>query len=90
MDLLSQKELEDALPELPEGWEVRGNKLHRDFIFLDFKEAFAFMTRVAAIAEELNHHPEWTNTYNKVSIDLTTHDTSGITTLDIELAKKIS
>jgi 4a-hydroxytetrahydrobiopterin dehydratase len=59
------------------------------FLFKDFAEAFSFMTRVAFHAEKANHHPEWTNTYNKVHIKLRTHDLDGITARDIELAKII-
>ena len=59
----------------------------RSFRFADFSEAFAFMTRVALLAEKLNHHPEWSNTYNKVVVTFSTHDAGGVTTLDIEMAK---
>jgi len=61
-------------------WQEKENKLYRSFEFKDFNEAFAFMTRVAAIAEELNHHPTWTNTYNKLEIWLNTHDAGDIVT----------
>ncbi len=71
-------------------WQEQNNKLVREFEFKDFKEAFAFMTKVAAVAEELKHHPEWTNTYNKVTIKLSTHDAGDIVTeKDKELAKRI-
>lgn len=71
-------------------WEEINNKLTKDFEFKDFKEAFAFMTKVAALAEELKHHPEWSNTYNKVTIKLSTHDAGDIVTeKDKELAKRI-
>ncbi len=71
-------------------WQEENNKLVREFEFKDFREAFAFMTKVAAIAEELKHHPEWTNTYNKVTIKLSTHDAGDIVTeKDTELAKRI-
>jgi len=71
-------------------WKEINNKFVKDFKFKDFKEAFAFMTKVAAIAEELKHHPEWTNTYNKVTIKLSTHDAGDIVTeKDKELAKRI-
>ncbi len=70
------------------GWEIKGGKLHRDFAFKDFVQAFAFMTDVAQVAESLGHHPEWFNVYNRVSMDLTTHDAKGITELDFELARK--
>ncbi|MEP7263928.1 MAG: 4a-hydroxytetrahydrobiopterin dehydratase [Bacteroidota bacterium] len=61
-------------------WKEENNKLNRDFAFKNFSEAFAFMTRVALIAEKMNHHPEWSNVYNKVSIHLNTHDAGDIVT----------
>lgn len=61
----------------------------RDFVFADFSEAFAFMTRVALLAETMNHHPEWSNVYRTVSITLSTHDAGGLTELDTRLAKAI-
>jgi 4a-hydroxytetrahydrobiopterin dehydratase len=67
---------------------VKGGKLHRELAFADFAQAFAFMTDVAREAEALQHHPEWFNVYNRVVIDLTTHDAGGITTLDFELARR--
>lgn len=71
-------------------WEEINNKLVKEFSFKDFKEAFEFMTKVAAVAEELKHHPEWTNTYNKLTIKLSTHDAGDIVTdKDRELAKRI-
>jgi 4a-hydroxytetrahydrobiopterin dehydratase len=70
-------------------WKVVNDKLNRAFKFNNFVEAFAFMTKVAIVAEEINHHPELFNVYNRVVIDLSTHDTGGISMLDIELAKKI-
>lgn len=63
--------------------------LHRDLRFPTFRAAFAFMTRVAQAAEELNHHPEWSNVYNRVSITLTTHDAGGLTELDVQLATAV-
>ena len=70
------------------GWELKDGKLHRGFAFQDFAEAFRFMTALAAEAERLNHHPEWSNVYNRVVIDLVTHDAGGITALDFELASR--
>jgi 4a-hydroxytetrahydrobiopterin dehydratase len=71
-------------------WIEEDNKLKRDFTFKDFSEAFAFMTRVAILAEKQNHHPYWSNVYNKVSIELNTHDAGNIVTeKDIRLAKAI-
>lgn len=71
-------------------WKLKDGKLFREFVFKDFAQAFAFMQRVAVLAEAMDHHPEWSNVYNKVAIALTTHDVSGITALDLELADKIS
>lgn len=84
-DRLETTEIEGALRSLP-GWKVESGKLRRSLVFPSFREAFAFMTGVALIAEKMNHHPEWSNVYNRVTIDLTTHDAGGITALDLELA----
>jgi 4a-hydroxytetrahydrobiopterin dehydratase len=70
-------------------WKVINGKLNRTFEFKDFVDAFAFMTKVAIVAEKMDHHPELFNVYNRVAIDLATHDIGGIGVLDIELAKKI-
>lgn len=70
-------------------WVIQGNKLRKEFVFNDFKEAFAFMTKVADIAETMDHHPDWSNSYKRVTIELMTHDAQGITDLDFELAGKI-
>lgn len=87
---LSKKDLDDALAKL-KGWEVKNNKLHRTLEFGNFSEAFAFMTRVAIEAEKLNHHPEWHNVYNRVTIDLVTHDIGNeISNYDVMLAQKIN
>ena len=67
----------------------RGGSITRDFKFIDFNEAFGFMTRVALIAEQHNHHPEWSNVYNRVSITLTTHDAGGLSSRDLDLAQRI-
>lgn len=72
------------------GWQREGDYLVRKFVFKDFKEAFAFMSDVAVLAEELNHHPEWRNVYNTVYIALTTHDVGGLTDRDLKLAEGIS
>jgi 4a-hydroxytetrahydrobiopterin dehydratase len=72
------------------GWSVLEGKLHRAFRFADFSEAFGFMSRVALAAESLGHHPEWSNVWNLVTINLTTHDTGGLSTLDAELAHRIN
>ncbi len=75
--------------EIPDPWELRDGKLHKDFHFAHFIDAFGFMTQVAMHAEKLNHHPEWRNAYNRVEIDLTTHEVGGISALDFELAEII-
>jgi len=72
-----------------ENWGLKNNKLHREFKFANFIEAFGFMTQVALIAERSNHHPEWFNVYNKVVIDLTTHEAGGISERDFDLAKQM-
>lgn len=71
------------------GWKVENGKLHKEFTFRTFIEAFGFMSRVALLAERMNHHPEWFNVYNRVVIDLTTHDAGGISALDVEFARNI-
>ncbi|HYH08797.1 MAG TPA: 4a-hydroxytetrahydrobiopterin dehydratase [Thermoanaerobaculia bacterium] len=71
-------------------WEIRDNALYREFTFPDFRAAFAFMTAVAAVAERMNHHPDWCNVYNRVTIRLTTHDAGGITDKDYALADEIA
>lgn len=72
------------------GWELHNDKLQRQFVFGDFVEAFGFMSRVALLAETMNHHPEWSNVYNRVDIKLTTHDADGITQRDFTLAERIN
>lgn len=83
---LSSEQISSELKNLP-GWSIKDEKLHRDFEFEDFNQAFGFMTRAAMHIEKKNHHPEWFNVYNKLAIDLTTHDAGGITENDIQLAK---
>ena len=75
--------------KLPPGWVyVPGrDAIHKSFKFKDFSEAFGFMTRVAFVAEKMDHHPEWANIYNKVEVTLTTHDAGGVTQKDLTLAK---
>ena len=86
---LSKAELSSALSQL-NGWSVKDGKLHRQLQFASFVEAFGFMSSVALVAEAAGHHPEWFNVYNRVTIDLTTHDAGGITTKDIELARRVN
>jgi 4a-hydroxytetrahydrobiopterin dehydratase len=71
-------------------WELKDAALSREFVFPDFVRAFGFMASVAAIAQQLDHHPEWQNVYNRVSIRLSTHDAGGLTDRDFELARRIS
>jgi 4a-hydroxytetrahydrobiopterin dehydratase len=85
---LTDEEIARRLDALP-GWRIEHGKLHKTFLFKDFTKAFAFMTDVAWAAEELDHHPEWFNVYNRVSIDLITHSAKGITALDFELAARV-
>ena len=82
---LPASDIEERLVKL-EGWALANGKLHREFKFESFVEAFGFMTSLALVAEKMDHHPEWSNVYNRVEIDLTTHDAGGLTTLDFELA----
>ena len=86
---LDDSAIRDALTQLP-GWSYANGKLHRELRFRDFVEAFGFLSSVALVAERMDHHPEWTNVYARVSIDLVTHDAGGITELDLELARRIS
>ena len=83
---LSSEQISEELKNLP-GWIVKDEKLHKDFEFDTFNEAFGFMTRAAMEIEKMNHHPEWFNVYNRLSVELTTHDAGGITNNDIQLAK---
>ena len=89
MAKLSDDEIRKELANLP-GWSVVNGKLHKEFIFKDFIEAFGFMTTAALHIEKMNHHPEWFNVYNKIKIDLVTHDAGGITQNDVNLAKTLN
>jgi 4a-hydroxytetrahydrobiopterin dehydratase len=71
------------------GWSLRAGKLHKVFLFRDFAEAFGFMAAVAVAAERLNHHPDWTNVYRRVEVNLVTHDAGGVTELDFALAARM-
>ena len=86
---LNDEQVTEALAGLS-GWELVDGKLHREFKFGDFVEAFGFMSRVALAAERLDHHPEWFNVYNRVVVDLRTHDCDGISNRDFELAGRIN
>lgn len=85
---LSEEEVAARLPDL-QGWELIDGKLSKTFQFDSFVNAFGFMASVALAAESLNHHPEWSNVYNRVTIALTTHDIGGISDLDFTLAQRI-
>ncbi len=87
---LTQHEIETALHDgTLSAWRVKDGKLHREYRFGSFVDAFGFMTSVALVAESMNHHPEWFNVYGQVRIDLTTHDAGGITRSDLTLAGKM-
>jgi 4a-hydroxytetrahydrobiopterin dehydratase len=90
VEQLSEAERADALDGLPD-WDYDEGRdaITRRFAFADFSEAFAFMARVALIAERADHHPEWSNVYNRVEILLTTHDAGGLSERDIEMAEAI-
>ena len=79
-------DVQTALKDLP-GWQAKGEAITRKFEFKDFNAAFAFMTRVALLAEKMDHHPEWSNVYNKLDVTLTTHDAGGVTENDVKMAK---
>ncbi len=85
----TESEISAALANL-KGWEVREGKLHREFKFGDFSEAWGFMSRVALLAEQQVHHPEWFNVWNRVVVDLSTHDVGGISRKDFDLAAGIN
>ena len=89
-DRLTSEERASSLHTLP-AWTVTPGRdaLHKQFVFKDFNAEFAFMTRVALKAEKMDHHPEWSNVWNKVDITLSTHDAGGLTSLDLELARFI-
>ncbi len=88
MQRLTEIEIKNAMTTI-QNWNLEGHMLQKDFKFKNFIEAFGFMTQVALIAESLNHHPNWSNVYNKVSIQLTTHDVGGLSEKDFILAKNI-
>lgn len=82
---LVEQELKLDLEKLP-GWTIKNQKLHREYSFPDFAHAFGFMATAAVLIEKMNHHPEWSNVYNRLVVDLTTHDAGGITKKDVTLA----
>ena len=83
---LTDQEMATALEELGGNWSVQNGKLHREYRFPDFAHAFGFMATTAPLIEKMNHHPEWLNVYSSVIVDLTTHDSGGITANDVRLA----
>jgi 4a-hydroxytetrahydrobiopterin dehydratase len=87
-DALSAEQLAGELASLP-AWTLTDGSLHRELEFADFGEAFAFMTRVALAAEKADHHPDWSNSWNRVVIDLVTHSAGGVTENDLALARRI-
>lgn len=86
---LNDDEIRTAVAGL-EGWQLANGKLHREYVFSDFVEAIGFMMRTAIWAELLNHHPEWSNVYKTVRVELQTHDVGGISRYDLELAAKMN
>lgn len=86
--ILSDEEINNAIKDMA-GWHIIDGKLHKEYVFDTFNAAFGFMTRAAMEIEKANHHPEWLNVYNKLTVDLVTHDAGGITTNDLKLAKTL-
>ncbi len=85
---LTDDEITAQIAQL-KGWRFQDGKLHREFEFSNFAKAFGFMTSVAIVAEKMDHHPEWSNVYNRVVVDLSTHDAGGVTDFDFRLAQAI-
>ena len=85
---LDEEQIRSRLASVP-GWQLEDGKLHREFKFKDFRGAFGFMTSSALVAEKLDHHPEWSNVYNRVTVDLATHDVGGLSEHDFELAARM-
>jgi 4a-hydroxytetrahydrobiopterin dehydratase len=83
---LGNEELKATVDSLP-GWKLERDKLHKQYTFADFAHAFGFMATAAVLIEKMNHHPEWSNVYNRVDVQLTTHDAGGVTARDVELAR---
>ena len=90
---LSAEAIRQSLSQLNDGiaapWQIANDKLHKTFVFKNFVAAFGFMSMAALVAEKMNHHPEWCNVYKTVVIDLTTHESGGITQLDFALAERM-
>ncbi len=88
MQVFSEPEIQARCAALP-GWHFADNGIQKDFVFADFGEAFAFLTRVALLSEKRNHHAEWSGVYNKVHIRLSSHDAGGVTERDTGMAEAI-
>ena len=86
---LTDTDVAARLAAMP-GWMLAAGKLHRTFVFGDFAEAWGFMSAIALVAETMGHHPEWSNVWNRVIVDLTTHDAGGISALDFDLAARMN
>lgn len=86
---MSAQQIEAGLKDLS-GWRLQNEKLHRELKFKNFTQAWGFMTQVAIAAEKADHHPEWSNVYSRVTIDLTTHEAAGISQRDFDLAQSIN
>lgn len=89
MNALNKKEVQNRMLTIDPSWKLDGEFICRNFLFKDFAEAFAFMTKVAVFSEKLNHHPNWENVFNKVKIAISTHEINGLTERDFELALEI-
>ena len=85
---LTEKQVAEELEKLP-GWTIKGGNLHHTFEFADFSEAFGFMARAALIAESMGHHPDWSNVWNKVDVNLSTHSIGGLSNFDFKFAKNM-
>ncbi len=85
---IPEAEIQSALRRLPE-WKLTEGKLHRQYQFPDFSLAFGFMAAAATVAQAMNHHPDWSNSYNRVTVDLVSHDAGGVTSRDLQLAEKL-
>ena len=88
-DTIDTAAAEARLADLP-GWELTDGTLHRSLEFKNFSEAFAFMTRVALVAEKMNHHPDWSNSWNKVELAIASHDAGGLTDQCFTFAAKVN
>lgn len=89
MSRMQADQINDVLAELS-GWRLEDGKLKREVVFADFASAFGFMASMALVSEAMNHHPDWSNSYNRVSIELSSHDVGGLTDRDVRWAKDAS